>query len=62
MNNNWAEVRRQLDQVLESERAQCQARRRCQQPFGQSLRQWGATARRFARRVCPLSISITFTR
>jgi hypothetical protein len=39
MNDNWAEVRRQMEEVLELERAQRQARRQ-QSSFGQSLGQW----------------------
>lgn len=43
MNENWAEVRRQLDQVLESERARSQARR---QPssVGHALGGWWSAA------------------
>lgn len=37
MYDNWAEVRRQLDQELASERQQRRARRRQQSHFGQSL-------------------------
>lgn len=40
MNDNWAEVRRQMDHVLTVERMQHQARRRQQPSFWQSLRQW----------------------
>jgi hypothetical protein len=39
MYDNWADVRRQLEQALESERAQRQARRRRQPSLWQSLRQ-----------------------
>lgn len=42
MNNNWAEVRQQMEQVLEMERAQRrqqrQARRRQQSSFAQFLK------------------------
>jgi hypothetical protein len=54
MHDNWAEVRRRLDQVLESERLQRQARRRQQPVFWQALRAWcesrqAQTPRRAAR-------------
>ena len=47
MDDNWAEVRSQLDQVLASERAQRQARRRQPPSLWQAPRQWGAIAVRF---------------
>lgn len=48
MDNNWAEVRQQMDQVLEMERAQRRAKhrtkdwaqRRQQSSFVQSLKYW----------------------
>jgi hypothetical protein len=38
MYGNWAEIRSQLEQGVESERIQRQARRHQQQPLWQSLR------------------------
>lgn len=44
MDNNWAEVRQQMDQVLEWERAQRRAKHRVQgrqqSSFVQSLKYW----------------------
>lgn len=44
MDNNWAEVRQQMDQVLEMERAQRRAKHRVQgrqqSSFVQSLKYW----------------------
>ena len=39
MYGNWAEIRSQLEQGVQSERMQRQARRRHQRPLWQSLRQ-----------------------
>jgi|SoiMethySBSTD1v2_1073268.scaffolds.fasta_scaffold2742105_2 hypothetical protein len=61
MHDNWAEVRRQLEQVLESERMLRQAGRRQQPSFWQSLRQWGAIAVRFTQGIAP-AISTTHMR
>jgi hypothetical protein len=43
MDNNWAEVRSQLDQVLERERAQSQARRQ-HAALAHSLGRWWSAA------------------
>jgi hypothetical protein len=63
MYDNWAEVRQQMEQVLERERVQRQARRRRQQPFWQALRQWGVDAIRFVRgaRWSPATIAFSLT-
>jgi hypothetical protein len=53
MDNNWAEIRRQLDQVLECERAQAQARRRTSS-WGQSLGRWWPAALRGTLRRSPI--------
>jgi hypothetical protein len=63
MDDNWADVRNQLDQVLESERALRQARRRQQPSFWQSLRHWWPPALRLARgqRRSPASAALSIT-
>ena len=65
MYDNWTEVRNQLDQMLELERAQRQVRRNCQQPsFWHSLWQWWRPTLRLAqgRRRSPTAATVTVTR
>jgi hypothetical protein len=53
MDDNWAEVRRQLDQVLENERAQRQIRRQQQRLWWQVRGAWWSPARLFGTRHNP---------
>src|SRR5215831_4519891 len=62
MHDNWAAVRRQMEQVLESERALRQVRRQ-PRPFWQSLWQWRPPALRLiqAQRRSPASTMLSTT-
>jgi hypothetical protein len=57
MNENWGEVRKQLDEVLASERAQHQARHQSKMPFWQHIQAWWSTHFIPKRRRDPLAMA-----